>query len=259
MISMKAHLDRWEARLQALVEGSASRFFAGGSLAHHLTAALLESMRAGCRPGPGGGLEAPNLYVLSAGPDLARALQADPGLLDELAMGLQSAGLEAGLTIFGRLALRLLVDDSLAPQAFGVQASFSQDDLADTQGISLAGLQNPPEASGPGRAFLIVNGFSVFALDRPVINIGRLPDNHLSLDDPRVSRLHAQLRLVRGRYVIFDLASSGGTWVNGQRIHQQPLAPGDVISLAGLPLVFGVESLSPGETQEYQPPGGEAA
>jgi pSer/pThr/pTyr-binding forkhead associated (FHA) protein len=62
--------------------------------------------------------------------------------------------------------------------------------------------------------------------------------------------LHAQLRLVRGQFVIFDLDSTGGTFVNGQRIRQQALRAGDVISLAGVPLVYGQETPEPGDTQD---------
>jgi pSer/pThr/pTyr-binding forkhead associated (FHA) protein len=38
--------------------------------------------------------------------------------------------------------------------------------------------------------------------------------------------------------MIFDLASAGGTWVNGKRVQQSKLTSGDLISLAGLPLVY---------------------
>jgi pSer/pThr/pTyr-binding forkhead associated (FHA) protein len=89
----------------------------------------------------------------------------------------------------------------------------------------------------------------VYPLRVAVLNIGRRADNHLIIDDPRISRVHAQLRLVRGRFVIFDLESSGGTWVNGERIHQRALQPGDVISLSGVPLVFGQDSHLADETQ----------
>jgi pSer/pThr/pTyr-binding forkhead associated (FHA) protein len=71
------------------------------------------------------------------------------------------------------------------------------------------------------------------------------------IDDARISRTHAQLRVSRGQYVIFDLDSSGGTWVNGKQVRQQVLRPGDVVSLAGVPLVYGQESSGLGETQEY--------
>jgi pSer/pThr/pTyr-binding forkhead associated (FHA) protein len=49
------------------------------------------------------------------------------------------------------------------------------------------------------------------------------------IDDPRVSRNHAQLRDT-GRFVLFDLNSTGGPQ-NGQRTSQTVLYPGDVISL----------------------------
>jgi pSer/pThr/pTyr-binding forkhead associated (FHA) protein len=83
-----------------------------------------------------------------------------------------------------------------------------------------------------------------------VINIGRRVDNDLVIDDERISRVHAQLRAIKGRYVLFDLDSRGGTFVNDQRIHQSVLYPGDVISLAGVPLVFGQEETRLGQTQK---------
>ena len=65
------------------------------------------------------------------------------------------------------------------------------------------------------------------------------------IDDPRISRSHAQLRAIKGRFVIFDLNSTGGTFVNAQRTSQSVLYPGDVISLAGVPLVFGQDNPPP--------------
>ena len=58
------------------------------------------------------------------------------------------------------------------------------------------------------------------------------------LDDPRVSRKHIEIRVIRDHFVIFDLNSSGGTYVNGQRVNQGILYPGDLISLAGVNMVF---------------------
>ena len=90
-------------------------------------------------------------------------------------------------------------------------------------------------------AYLIVNGERIFALDQSVINIGRRTENHLVIEDPRVSRHHAQIRFNRGQYILFDLNSTGGTLVNGQRTHQHVLKPGDVILLAGFSLIYGEE------------------
>jgi pSer/pThr/pTyr-binding forkhead associated (FHA) protein len=103
----------------------------------------------------------------------------------------------------------------------------------------------------PPGAFLVVDGVRVFALDRAMISIGRAPENDLVIADPRVSREHVQLRAINGRYVVFDLDSTGGTSLNGLPIRQHPLVPGDVITLAGVPLVYGEDS-QPGadHTQE---------
>lgn len=91
-------------------------------------------------------------------------------------------------------------------------------------------------------------GNDVYPLIRTVINIGRRPDNDLVIDDARISRVHAQLRALHQHYVVFDLGSSGGTRVNGEPVNQHVLSPGDVISLAGLPLVYG-QDLPGGDTQ----------
>jgi pSer/pThr/pTyr-binding forkhead associated (FHA) protein len=106
-------------------------------------------------------------------------------------------------------------------------------------------------------AFLIVNGLSTYPLTQMVINIGCDPTNQLVLEDPRVSRMHAQLRFITDRFVIFDLDSKEGTFVNGVSITSHVLNPGDVIMLAGVPLVYGQETSSQlGYTQELptEPP-----
>jgi pSer/pThr/pTyr-binding forkhead associated (FHA) protein len=97
----------------------------------------------------------------------------------------------------------------------------------------------------PENSFLIVEGVKIYPLSLPVVNIGRRLDNQLVIDDPRVSRNHAQLRAIKGRFVVFDLNSTGGTFVNGQRTSQSVLYPGDVISLAGVALIFGQDNPPP--------------
>jgi hypothetical protein len=104
----------------------------------------------------------------------------------------------------------------------------------------------------PKYAFLIVNGAEVFPLTKEIIRIGRKEDNDLTLRDKRVSRYHAQLQAKRGRYLLVDLNSKGGTSVNGKKIKKYALRPGDVISLAGVPLIYG-ES---GSAQEMLAAGG---
>ena len=116
----------------------------------------------------------------------------------------------------------------------------SQDEMDDLQA-------KPGDDVGtiPEDAFVIIDGIRVIPLNQAIVNIGRRIENILVVDDPRVSRTHAQLRAINGRYIIFDLNSTGGTLVNGKRINQSVLYPGDVISLAGAELIYGQKNPPP--------------
>jgi adenylate cyclase len=81
----------------------------------------------------------------------------------------------------------------------------------------------------------------VYRLGSDELTIGRELDNLLILDDPRVSRRHAVVRLVGGSYQVFDLGSGNGTYLNDQRLPPQvaiPLKEGDVIRLGASQLVY---------------------
>jgi len=90
----------------------------------------------------------------------------------------------------------------------------------------------------PPNAFFVIEKVKVYPLVKGIINIGRRLENHLVVADLRVSRSHAQLRAINGQFVLFDLNSTRGTYVNGQRIAQAILYPDDTISLGGVTLTF---------------------
>jgi DNA-binding transcriptional regulator YiaG len=78
-------------------------------------------------------------------------------------------------------------------------------------------------------------------LGRGITTIGRDEDNTIVINNTNVSRHHADVRWDRNGYVLHDLGSKNGTYVNGERITSHLLRDGDVIALAGLPsltLVF---------------------
>jgi hypothetical protein len=69
--------------------------------------------------------------------------------------------------------------------------------------------------------------------------LGRERDNDLVLTDPRVSRYHAQIELEGGQWIIRDLESANGTFVNGQPIDEaHPLSPDDRIMIGDTELVY---------------------
>ena len=65
------------------------------------------------------------------------------------------------------------------------------------------------------------------------LRIGRAPENDLALPDPTkgVSRMHAELRYENGRYVIIDLNSQNGTWLDGTRVQRADVASGSEIAI----------------------------
>ena len=70
--------------------------------------------------------------------------------------------------------------------------------------------------------------------------IGRGSGNALLLDDLHISLRHAVIDYVDGRYVIKDLESRGGTYVNHRAVRMQPLADGDVVHIGNFNLRMGV-------------------
>ncbi len=80
-----------------------------------------------------------------------------------------------------------------------------------------------------------------FPLTKAVIRIGRASDNDIILDDPRVSRLHAEVRRNGHRFEVEDAQSRNGTFVNGVGVQvggTRTLVSGDRVSVGGFNLSF---------------------
>jgi pSer/pThr/pTyr-binding forkhead associated (FHA) protein len=68
-------------------------------------------------------------------------------------------------------------------------------------------------------------------VERPVTVIGRAIDVDIVLDDPGVSRRHAEVHVVDGRARVIDLGSTNGTFLNGERVHAGTLTDGSTITV----------------------------
>jgi adenylate cyclase len=64
----------------------------------------------------------------------------------------------------------------------------------------------------------------------PSLIVGRAPNSDVPIFDPTISRRHAELQCGNGGFAIRDLGSSNGTYVNGEKITQRAIAPGDVLT-----------------------------
>jgi two-component system NtrC family sensor kinase len=74
------------------------------------------------------------------------------------------------------------------------------------------------------------------------VHIGRESSNLIQIDDNEVSRRHAEIRRVGNEFVVGDLSSSNGTYVNSRKIERATLTSGDQIQVGRTVLVFAQEA-----------------
>jgi pSer/pThr/pTyr-binding forkhead associated (FHA) protein len=99
-----------------------------------------------------------------------------------------------------------------------------------------------PSQVGPLASLLVKSGAlkgQRYQIKTPVVNIGRADYNDLVLTDPSVSTAHAKLQRREGVWVVVDLDSTNGTFVDGERIKADaPIAPGTSLRFGDVSLVF---------------------
>jgi len=231
-------LDDLESRLQTLLEVNMLKYLPGYKAEDRVYQHLAAAMHNGLKEQDGTTF-APDMYVIIAHPSTLARWNTEPRLVKQLEEALHGAGDEAGFHFLTNITVTTAEDTNFAINETNIIASFTSGSVAETRGMSTESLSEVSAEPIPPNAFLILGGKETILLDRPVINIGRRLDNQIVIDDPRVSRAHVQLRAAKGLFALFDLNSSGGTFVNGKRTNMSILNPGDVISLAGVTLVFG--------------------
>ena len=91
---------------------------------------------------------------------------------------------------------------------------------------------------------------AVFPLEGDQLTVGRDANNAVAINDAEVSRRHARLNFQGGKYVIEDLGSTNGTFVNGQRLTgPHVLKPGDVVAFGEqIVLMYDAANIDPGAT-----------
>ncbi|NIM92454.1 MAG: DUF3662 domain-containing protein [Anaerolineales bacterium] len=196
---------------------------------------------------------APDQYTLSLNPlDFEDLRQRAQHTQNDLSLILKQSLEESGFLVIRDPHVTLATDPTLARYEVRVIAWHSSDPLQFTKEIDeehVDKLSQPPAG-----AFFIIEGKRHFPLTQKVVKIGRRLDNHLILEDRHVSRSHARLEVVDGRYVIIDLDSTAGTRVNGRLITRHTLRPGDIVSIAAMQLIYGEDPGGPpDETSPYIP------
>ena len=100
---------------------------------------------------------------------------------------------------------------------------------------------SPAAQAVPTVALTAVNG-SLAGRTFPILSaglrIGRQPDNHVVLNEQMVSRQHAEIVPTNGGFAIRDCHSVNGVFVDGMRVDQRPLLPGNRIQIGFSEFVF---------------------
>jgi pSer/pThr/pTyr-binding forkhead associated (FHA) protein/subtilisin family serine protease len=183
--------------------------------------------------------------------------------------GRTPAPLGPGLTTLGRSADNDVVIDSLLVSRRHARVECSGrrctvEDLGSANGLFVNGKRvsrtvlNPgdrlrlgdveltyqPAGASQARAWLEV-GTTRYPLSLQSTSIGRSRDNNIRLADERASRHHARIDLQQSIFVLADLDSANGTFVNGQRIQRHTLRNGDEIRIGDTRISFGQEMRQP--------------
>lgn len=238
MPGMVNPLAGFEDRIQGLVEGGLARLLAGRLHPREVAVQLARAMEDyAIHDGNGTGI-APDTFLVRLNPTDHRAiLDASPNLTTVLAVEMVDLARRSQLVMKAPPTIKLLADAAIDMHHVAVAASHMAHEHESTEAMNTAVVWGVKEIAIPA-AMLILQPDRVIPLNRPVVNIGRNRDNQIILDQPNVSRHHAQIRLRAGRYILFDLGSQMGTLVNGRSVREAILQPGDVIALAGTNLIY---------------------
>lgn len=243
-------LARFERLMEQAVEGSLRRVFATSLQPIQLAKAAARAMEQGQVIGPRGS-EVPNLYELRLAPaDAQRFAGYAETLRREIVDYLHEYARERGLRLVAVPRIALIEDSTLRVGSVRARARFEglatevqQEVDAAIEGTrrlrlaDLAAARQARQTRTESRLRLVGAAGLEFALEPEldVVRIGRAADNDIVLESKNVSRYHAQLRWVVSNWLVYDLSSTNGTWVDQRR-----LAPGAAALVCdGLRLRFG--------------------
>lgn len=237
---MKA-LQRFENWMNQLMEGGLVSLLGARIQPVDIARRLADHM-ADHRTIGAGRLYVPNNYRVYLAPaTLASFASFKTGLEDELASFIRARARESDYHFIGRVRVLLLPDTGLRAERMRIES-----DLVDRRGVVLGEggdrteaitvdpAPKPPEAPRPPAAptlVLCIGQRRVPLVGAGSLSLGRAMDNGLIIDDSSVSRHHARLDPRGDHWMIEDLGSTHGTFVNSHRVSASLLRPGDRLQL----------------------------
>lgn len=232
---VRNQISRFEALARRIVEGSAGRLIGNDGLALKVAAQLTKTLEDNLRRS-----DPASAYRIAVNPLDLRSMGTQVAELEvRLGRHINSLARNSAPSKSSRAVVRLIPDETVRSGEVAIEAIFGRV-AGDTTNLLSQDIGNKVEELRLLDAFLIVNGRRHVALDKPLIKVGRRIDNDVIVDVPVVSRQHAHIRWRHGRFIIYDLGSRGGVQINGERVIESVLTPGDLITLSErVPLIYG--------------------
>jgi hypothetical protein len=199
----------------------------------------------------------PNEYRVYLSPrDRERFADYEDALASELAGYLLEHARRERLALMSRPVVEFETDDRLGLGEFGIQTRVVSPDRDDdleapveesgrTMIYSSAGRVAEPleeRARTRTQTALLLSGGKRLVVGPAGVTVGRSRQCDVTLDDPNVSRTHAEIRPRGGSWVLTDLGSTNGSRLNGRRLDgPEVLKPGDEIELGTSRIKFELE------------------
>ncbi len=225
-------LQRFERRLEGLVEGAFAKVFRGGVEPVEVAKAL-QREAADRKAISAKRTMVPNHYVVELGKaDYARLSPYAEPLGAELAAMVREEAAAEHWQFVGPVVVDLELHEDIDTGIFRVRSAVEKGDVETGELVPRRGQPRVVIARSPGTTA------HDFPLTRDVVVIGRGADTDLRLADVGVSRRHGEIRLEADDVVYVDLGSTNGSQVNGHPVERRRLVPGDKIEIGSTLLVF---------------------
>jgi hypothetical protein len=215
-------LQRFERRLEGMVQGAFARAFGGWVEPVEVAAALTREAEDKKAIVAAGRVLVPNTYVVELGvSDADRLREYDEPLRKELAAMVTEAAQERGWSFVGPVEVQFEEVEELRTGAFQVRSAVLAGDV--------------PEPQAQAKAHLEVGTRSIPIVTSVVI--GRGAEVEVQLADTGVSRRHAEVLVTDDGLQVTDLGSTNGTKVNGHVVSTVLVRDGDRITVGSTELV----------------------
>lgn len=214
-------LRNFERRLEKMVEGAFALVFRSGlrpvEIGRRLTREMDDSRSIGIR---GTTVVANDYTVNLSRQDADEFAEVSDSMRRGLADLAREHAREEDYDFMGPVEVHFEVDPSMRVGSFSISAKMREG------------------SGGAGAGSLVLPNGERFVLGDSIVTIGRMPGSVITLEDPNVSRNHAEIRPSGQGFVLADLGSTNGSKVNGTKVSERVLEDGDELTFGATTFRF---------------------